>query len=853
MKKKLFKYLTIQTVIMIFLFFAFIFFLMHYQQSENRHQTRNIGQAVAYSVQQHITAAEGILYSLAHNYEIDANMDQEKFELLASKYMEREPNILFIQHKNKETITDMVFPSTYSYTLGYSLFGREEVEEAVYKAIQERIATANDPFILQNTGDVLGLVMRYPLYRENKFDGFFVITFDLEAYIDCITKEVVPASYNISLHDKDGNLFWGESKEDEKNSYVTDIQIMDNYWTMKIYKNDKNITKQELLIGMISIVLLFLMSILSYMQVGLLKKDKDIEYLSNLHKELERLKESYTLALDSANDALWEWDLITDKIITSDKWLEITGNEFTGNGLGAILQKEKIHQDDYDKVLRIFQMCLEGTFHEFYSEYRIKDKYHHYTWVQNKGKVYFNSEGTISKIAGAVSNIEERKQKESKIEYMAYYDTLTNLPNKIQFMNTLENVLKDMAKDSDPYAILMIDLDNFRSHNDLLGLEFCDALLKNVGHRMLSVVGRENMVARFGGDEFLLLIHHKNCKAEIEELCQTILNIFEKPFILKGNSVYLTVSIGVVHSLERGQTASDIIRNADTALNKAKEKGKKRYCFYDAQMHHEIFRRSQVESCIRKALNEDAFIIHYQPQQDLSTDEIRGVEALARLSSKELGMISPFEFITVAEYTGLIIPLGSWMLKNACIQGKAWIDTGYEIDKISVNISANQLHDESFYRTVQEILQQTNFPVEKLELEITESVLLNSSRNNIDTLKKLKQLGMSIALDDFGTGYSSLNYLTVLPIDTLKIDKSFVDKVIENETELQVIKSIVELAHKLDLKVVSEGVETLDQKQILGSMKCDYIQGYYIAKPSDAESVEKWFIRRGSNDLFKCV
>ena len=446
-------------------------------------------------------------------------------------------------------------------------------------------------------------------------------------------------------------------------------------------------------------------------------------------------------------------------------------------------------------------------------------------------------------MAGAVSNIEERKQRESKIEYMAFYDTLTGLPNKMNFMSTLEETLGSIENSLCRDSILMIDLDNFKIHNDLLGLDFCDQLLQQVGDRLTGILGQKNMVARFGGDEFLILIRDCKDMSEVKKLCQNILSIFGAPFVLMEKSVYLSVSIGVVHCMEAGQTANDVLRNADTALNKAKESGKNQYCIYDAQMHDEIIRKSNVELCIREALAKDDLLIYYQPQQDLFRNKIRGVEALARLHSKELGMISPFEFISVAEYTGLIIPLGSWILKNACKQGKAWIDSGCKFGKLSVNISVHQLRNENFYDLLKEVLNETQFPVNQLELEITESVLLEFSQNNIEILKKLRSLGVSIALDDFGTGYSSLNYLTVLPIDILKIDKSFLGRALESETEHQVIKSITELAHGLSLKVGSEGVETAEQKQILKDMGCDYIQGYYFAKPGDAKSVEKWFRR----------
>ncbi|MFT4104355.1 MAG: EAL domain-containing protein [Lacrimispora sp.] len=840
MKNKYFRYITLQAVTMLVIFITIVFLLFRYQETKNSYLLSSIGQSVSYSVQQHVSITEGILASLSYNYEIDHSIDKQKFDILAAQYMKENPDILYIQHKDKDTITDMVFPDTYAYTIGATLKGRPEVEEAINKAIGQRITTVNDPFILQGSEDMLGLVIRYPLYKEEQFDGFFVVVFDLKSYINTMIDEVIPSSYHISIYDRKGGIIQEDSAAKGRSVHTIRVPVMDNYWLVSLWK--ENIPEGgEAIIWLVPLMVLLLVGTLIFLQADLFKKDEDIQHLASLHKELEKLKESYTLALASANDALWEWNLFTDEVITSDKWLDITGNELKGQGFGAIIQEENIHREDYQDLLETFEMCLKGLVREFQKEYRIKNKDGSYTWVLNRGKIYFDETNVPNKIAGAVSNIEERKQRESKIEYMAFYDMLTGLPNKVRFMSILEDTLKAMEEEPGKYSILMIDLDNFKNHNDLLGLEVCDQLLNLAASRLTQIAGPENLVARFGGDEFLILIRNYDELEEVEAICQSILRIFNNPFSLMKKSVYLSVSIGVVHCFECRQTASDVLRNADTALNKAKESGKNQYCIYDAQMHDDIIRKSSIEACIREALDKDSLIIYYQLQQDLRENEIRGVEALARLRSEELGMISPLEFITVAEYTGLIIPLGNWILKNACIQGKSWIEKGYQFGKMSVNISAYQLHNESFYDFVKEALAETGFPVDRLELEITESVLLEFSKDNIETLKKFRALGISIALDDFGTGYSSLNYLTALPIDVLKIDKSFLGKAMERETENQVIRSITELAHGLNLKVVSEGVETAEQKQLLEEMGCDYIQGYYFARPNDADKVEEWF------------
>ena len=287
-----------------------------------------------------------------------------------------------------------------------------------------------------------------------------------------------------------------------------------------------------------------------------------------------------------------------------------------------------------------------------------------------------------------------------------------------------------------------------------------------------------------------------------------------------------------------------MLRNVDIALNRAKDNGKNAYSFYDSRMHEEILRRSKIEDCLREKIRDEFFEIHYQVQQDLGSDRVRGMEALARLHCAELGNISPFEFIRIAEYTGLIVPLGNLVLRNACFQEKKWLESGFYIGKLSVNISVNQLRNDTFYDDVCRIVNETGFPYELLELEITESVFLDHSDENTEILSKLRDLGISIALDDFGTGYSSLNYLTVLPIDTLKIDKSFLGKSLDELSHTEIIKTIIELAHILDLKVICEGVETEKQMHILKDMGCDHIQGYYYARPETAEKVETFLRKR---------
>lgn len=839
MKKKYMAYIIIQILVIITIFLVFIQGVKRYRNKERDYRVNNISQALSYAIQEYINTIDVILSAFEYNYEIDKKIDIKEFEILASKYIESTEHILYIQYKDKDTITKMVYPHTYDYTLGATLKERKEVEEATKKALNSRKATVNEPFMLKDTEGLLGLIIRQPIYIEDEFQGFFVAVLDLESYISNITKEIMPDPYGINLYDSKGELFWGNTSKKAKDLYKKDIKILDDYWTMEINKEYSGLLSSESIIYISVVILLTFIISVSILRIMILNKDKIISELENVHNELMKVKESYSLALDSANDALWEWNLVNNDIITSDKWLEITGNELTGVGLDAIVQEDAVHKQDYERVISVFEQCLVGRTPDFYTEYRMKNEFGNYSWVQNRGKAYYDEDGIITKMAGAILNIDERKQKESDIEYMAYYDVLTGLPNKIKFMDTLNNIIEDEIN-FQHVSILMMDLDDFKEYNDLLGLELCDTLLKIIGRNIVKIVGQNNMVARYGGDEFLILVNDKNALDEIEDLCNDIINLFERPFIIQGNTIYLTASIGVVYGIDNNRDGAKIMRNADIALNKAKERGKNQYCLYDNSMHREIARRSQVENSIRTGLEEDGFILNYQPQKNLEKDSIERIEVLTRLKSKELGIVSPLEFIAVAEYTGLIIPLGNWIIENACIQGKKWLDNGYKLGKLAINISVKQLYDYNFYDNIMDILYRTKFPTNKLEFEITESFLLNSSNKNIELLKRIQKQGISIALDDFGTGYSSLNYLTELPINILKIDKSFLDKGLKEEKYEQVIRSIIELAHNLELEVVAEGAETYDQVQVLRNMNCDYIQGYYLAKPVNEKEVIKY-------------
>ncbi|MFD3157113.1 putative bifunctional diguanylate cyclase/phosphodiesterase [Haloimpatiens sp. FM7330] len=422
-----------------------------------------------------------------------------------------------------------------------------------------------------------------------------------------------------------------------------------------------------------------------------------------------------------------------------------------------------------------------------------------------------------------------------KIQNLAYYDHLTKLPNRLFFTNQLKHELEKNHRGT----VLFLDLDDFKKINDSLGHNYGDMLLKKISNNLKQYVNQGDVIARFGGDEFLILLPEVIHHTEAANIAQTILNMFNSKFKIGKKQVYISASIGIIIYPTEGDNVNLIIKNADTAMYKAKFLGKNRYCFFDKNLSNDISRKIEIENGLRTALSRGELDIYYQPQVDLKSGKIRGAEALLRWNSETLGKISPYEFIPISEQTGIIHNIFKWVLKSVCIQKKKWENKGYNFNTISINISSIQLQQQDLMKTVKNILQETNTNPEFLQFEITESVLMKNLHDNIQLLKEFKKMGLKIALDDFGTGYSSLNYLRKLPIDTVKIDKSFIDDITTSLEAKDITDGIIHLAHKIKLEVVAEGVEYKDQSELLKDMNCDMIQGYYFYKPLSIDTLEK--------------
>ncbi|KPL60385.1 histidine kinase [Rossellomorea vietnamensis] len=424
-------------------------------------------------------------------------------------------------------------------------------------------------------------------------------------------------------------------------------------------------------------------------------------------------------------------------------------------------------------------------------------------------------------------DITNRKKAEKTIHVMAYYDSLTGLPNRNKFKQHLSGSLRDNPDQL--MAILFLDLDRFKVINDTKGHSTGDAILGKVASRLKKVVSDKGIVFRQGGDEFIIILSNMN-EGEVAETTKEILQSFISPIFIQKQEFFVTPSIGISMYPKDGRDQESLIKHADTAMYLAKEQGKNNYQFYYPELEKASSRNMEIENGLRKVLEFDQLCLHYQPKVDLNTHKIIGVEALIRWEHPTLGMVSPAEFIPLAEETGLIIPIGEWVLREACKQSKEWEETGMGIIPVAVNISVRQIKDGGFVEMVKEILSEYKFKPDRLELEITESIMQDFEIST-KVLNKLKKVGVMISMDDFGTGYSSLSNLRHLPIDSIKIDKSFVDDIMEDSNQVSIVKAIIDMSQNMNFTTIAEGIEMENQMLFLKRNGCQIGQGYHFSRP----------------------
>jgi diguanylate cyclase (GGDEF)-like protein/PAS domain S-box-containing protein len=434
-------------------------------------------------------------------------------------------------------------------------------------------------------------------------------------------------------------------------------------------------------------------------------------------------------------------------------------------------------------------------------------------------------------------DISEQKEAEEKINRLAYFDNLTGLPNRGMFLERLHQSLALAARDGEMVSLVFLDLDNFKDVNDTLGHGAGDKLLCEVALRLAGCIRESDILARLGGDEFVVLLTSVACQDRVSAAVQRMLDIFEAPFEIDGRTVYSSASIGIALYPDDSHDASSLFRSADTAMYHAKNEGRAQYRFFSAEMNQKIMRRVALENSLRRGLERNEFFLHYQPQWDLKTNRMVGAEVLLRWQSEDFGLMPPSEFISLTEDSGLIFSIGEWVLKSACLQAKRWAEEGHTEFKVAVNVSGKQLKQADFVTMLAGIVRETGVDPGSLELEFTESVIMENAERTIETLAALKQMGVQLSIDDFGTGYSSLNYLKHFPVDRIKIDRSFVADVSRSNDDTAIVEAIITMAQSLSLKVLAEGVENSDQLHHLTALGCDEVQGFYLAMPMPADAL----------------
>ncbi|WP_226037140.1 bifunctional diguanylate cyclase/phosphodiesterase [Aquibacillus saliphilus] len=464
------------------------------------------------------------------------------------------------------------------------------------------------------------------------------------------------------------------------------------------------------------------------------------------------------------------------------------------------------------------------------------------------GKVAITNDNGEAEVLTVATDITDRKQQEEVITHQAYHDDLTGIPNRKLFKKRLKQEVEAANENDYAFSLLFLDLDRFKYINDTFGHDAGDALLQMVSNRFDSCLSNQHIIFRLGGDEFTVIIPGVNQRQEVADLSKKILTALSEPYEIDGNRFIITASIGISIFPNDGQSADFLTKNADIAMYQAKDQGKNTFRFYTPDMETELAMKLKLEMDLYLALQRDELFIHYQPITDTKTESIAGMEALLRWEHPQLGLISPAQFVPIAEETGLIHSIGEWVLRTACIQTKMWQEEGNYPIKVSVNLSPVQLRDATIVDKVEGILQETGLDPVWLELEITESTIMENKREVVKILKRLRSFGVRIAIDDFGTGYSSLNVLKRLPIDTIKVDRSIVQHLLEKEVDDVILTAVFDIAKKMNLTVIAEGIETEEQYNYLKEKYCQYVQGFLFSQPLTNEQFIQFLKKKSHND-----
>jgi diguanylate cyclase (GGDEF)-like protein/PAS domain S-box-containing protein len=572
--------------------------------------------------------------------------------------------------------------------------------------------------------------------------------------------------------------------------------------------------------------------------VGVVTACEDITQRKAHEAALRESEERYALAAGGARDGIWDWDLRTGVVYYSPRWKGILGCSDDEVGRVAEDWFKRIHQEDLSRVKTELATHLQARTPQLESEHRLLHKDGTYRWVLVRGLAVRDAGGEAYRMAGSLTDISDRKQAEEQLIHDALHDPLSGLPNRAFFITLLDRAIKRTRRRGDYlFAVLFVDLDRFKLVNDSLGHGVGDQLLVAISQRLQACLRPGDVVARLGGDEFTILLDDIRDVSDATRVAERVQDELKEPFGFEGHEVFTSASIGIALSTAAHDRPEYFLRDADTAMYRAKARGKARYEMFDEAMHARAVAQLRLETDLRRAVERQEFLVLYQPIVVLDGGQIIGFEALVRWQHAERGLIAPGEFIPIAEETGLILPIGRWVMETACRQTRSWLDQFPEFPQlsISVNLSAKHFQQPDLLEQVLGALQTTGLPAQNLKLEITESILMDEPDSRVTVIRELRKAGVQVLIDDFGTGYSSLSYLQRFSVDTLKIDRSFLMEGGEGDG-WDIVETIITLAEDLGVNVIAEGVETEEQTARLKELRCGHAQGYLFREPVDAQT-----------------
>lgn len=574
----------------------------------------------------------------------------------------------------------------------------------------------------------------------------------------------------------------------------------------------------------------------------LIASQHDISSRKEQQRALKRREERYALAARGTNDGLWDWDLRSNNMYFSERWKNMLGYLESEIGDSPEDWFVRVHPQDIRALNAAIEAHLDGVSEQFESEHRMLCKDGSYRWMLTRGIAVRGADDAATRIAGSQADVTVRKRAEQQLTFDAMHDGLTGLPNRALFLDRLGQLIALSRRRPDfKFAVVCLNIDRFKRVNDSLGHGAGDVMLTTVARRLEGWIGQADTLARLGGDEFGILMEDIAGEQDAIALAERLIGCFAAPVILDEQEIVCSASIGIAMSDPSYERPDDLLRDADLAMYRTKSESPGQVEIFDKPMHDRAVTLLLLETDLRRAIEREEIVPYYQPIVDLRSGRIAGFEALARWQHRERGLVSPADFIPLAEETGLILPIGARVLSDACHQMMAWTRSHPKGDRLvmNVNVSAKQFAEPGLVDQIEEILRHSGLDQRQLKLEITESVIMDNPERAGDILNQLKERNIRLSLDDFGTGYSSLSYLHRFPLDTLKIDRLFIGSIGTDGRDATLVGTINELAHSLGMDVVAEGIETVQQLGHLRKLGCEFGQGYLFSVPLPAAEIEK--------------